>query len=120
MSDCVLCGSKNADRKTEVEGNVLMVCKDCVKFGKEIATLVEVKKTRMNYNLPEREDTIENISHIIRNKRQQLGLKQEELANKIGIKHNLIKRIEDGWHPDLQTARKIEKFLKIKIVENTD
>ncbi|MCD6476950.1 MAG: TIGR00270 family protein [Candidatus Aenigmarchaeota archaeon] len=115
MAECALCGSKNANRKTEIDGVVLDVCNNCVKFGKEIAI---VRKGNISRNINrsfEIEDVVEDLPQIIRKQREKMGLKQEELAQKIGIKHNLIKRIEEGWYPDNSIIEKLEKFFKIKL-----
>ena len=51
-------------------------------------------------------------------KRESLGLSQEELAMKLSEKVSLLHKIETGHvEPSFKTAAKIEKLLKVKILE---
>jgi Predicted transcription factor, homolog of eukaryotic MBF1 len=47
-----------------------------------------------------------------------MNLSQEDFAKKLQEKKNLIAKIErEEIKPDLQTARKIEKMLGVKLLE---
>lgn len=66
-------------------------------------------------------DLIENYGEIIRNARIKMGISQEELAKQISEKLTIIKKIEQGtFKPSIELARKLEKFLKIKIIEKVE
>jgi len=55
------------------------------------------------------------------NKREGLGLKQKELAEKIAEKEALVHKLETGIvEPSIKIAKKLEKFLKIKLVEEQE
>ena len=114
---CTLCGSKNADRKTEVDGNVLNVCKNCVKFGKQVATVEYRTVKKKNIEIPDVGLLKEDFSKIVRKQRQKMKLNRKDLANKLQIKESTLKRIEEGWEPDSKTIKKVEKFFNISIVE---
>jgi putative transcription factor len=119
MVECVLCGSK-ATRKAKVEGTIIDVCDDCVKFGKEIPR-IEFKKT--NKAIPEIEDDdilVKDFHKIIRKARERKKLTQEELAKKLKEKASVIKRIEEGWKPSMKLIEKIEKFFEIKLREKIE
>ena len=59
----------------------------------------------------------ENYPNLIKNKREKLGLKQEELAIKLAERESLIRKIERGEiKPSLKLARKLEDKLGIKLV----
>ena len=63
---------------------------------------------------------IENFSTVIKQKREKLQLKQEDLAKQINEKVSIIHKVETGhFEPNMDLARKFEKFLKIKLIEQT-
>ena len=64
------------------------------------------------------ETIVPGYGRIIKKKREELGLKQEDFARKINEKVSLIHNIEsEHFEPSINLARKIERFLKIKLVE---
>jgi len=110
-----------------IEGVELNVCNKCAKFGKVIRkTKPQVKEEKTKKDLvrsvPQREKIIqilvEDYSIKIKNAREKTGLKQEDFAKKINEKASLIHNIESGkFEPSIKLARKIEKFLNIKLIE---
>jgi putative transcription factor len=125
--NCDLCGRETEFLlKTEVEGTELNLCKECSQHGKvlrKIEAAVEKPKSasKPTFTLPEREIIqviIPDYANLIKEKREQLGLKQEEFAKKIAEKESIIHKIETGqFEPSIALARKVEKFLKIKLIE---
>ncbi len=124
--NCDMCGKETNLYKTDVEGSVLSLCNGCSKFGKVIATVrVEpkrVKKKEIKLPQPKEEETILSIvsdyGNRIKNKREKIGIDQEEFAKKINEKKALIHKIETGhFEPPIDLARKIEKFLHINLIE---
>ncbi len=115
MVECEICGSA-ADRKAEIEGVVLNVCGSCSKFGKDI--VVQQKRTVKILKLPDEMQIVfmENFSGTIKKARMKRQLSQEQLASAIKEKMSLIKRMEEGWNPPIETARKLEKFLGVKLL----
>ncbi|MEM1666659.1 MAG: multiprotein-bridging factor 1 family protein [Nitrososphaerota archaeon] len=66
----------------------------------------------------EKIDYVEGFHVRIKNARERMGLSQEELAAQLNEKATLIKKIEQGEvKPSIELARKLEKFLKIQIIE---
>jgi putative transcription factor len=125
-----MCGKETTLVKALIEGTELNVCSECAKFGKVIKQAPkpiehQQKKTfqpstpaRPQSLSPQVQVIVENFGEIVKKKREQLGLKQEELAKKIAEKESLIQKIESGhFTPSIRLARKLEKFLKIKLVE---
>lgn len=48
--------------------------------------------------------------------RNNLGLTQEELANRVGVRRETIVFLEqDKYNPSLKLAMEIAKFLKVKV-----
>ncbi len=132
---CELCGAEvEVLYKTVIEGTELMVCKKCSRFGtvkavvKPKSLVVKEEKSkqlRKKQNLqaePKQDLSIELIvpdfSERVKKAREKLGLKQEELAKKIAERESVIHNIESGrLEPSISLARKLERFLKIKLVE---
>ena len=120
--NCELCGREAEIVGTIIEGSFLNVCKECSKYGitvkqKEVAEKKEIKFTR----LPEEdvnEFIIEDYYEKIKNAREKLGLKQEELAKKLNAKESVVHKIESkSLIPSLDLAKKLEIVLKIKLIE---
>ena len=143
--ECELCGKK-ADhvKKVKIDGAVMAVCSNGEKFGTPIenyrnkpitrsatpttstSTPVQplfiakpkpTRKFKRETDIDELE-IVPDFAALIRESREKTGLTQDEFAAKIKEKRTSIAAIERGsLKPDIKTARKIELFLKIKIVE---
>jgi putative transcription factor len=129
MPYCEICGKDRELFRAVIEGTEMNVCQVCSRFGKVIRK-IEQPKTEPKQKKPEiiaaRKEMAEEIVQAlvpdytarIRKKREELGLKQDELAKKLNEKVSLIHHIESGeFEPNTELARKIEKFLKITLVE---
>ncbi|MEM4196187.1 MAG: helix-turn-helix domain-containing protein, partial [Methanothermobacter sp.] len=63
-------------------------------------------------------EVVEDYGEIIRAERESRGWSREDLAERINEKVSVINRIEsERMEPDIKLARKLEKLLKIKILE---
>ena len=61
---------------------------------------------------------VDDYPQIIKKSRESIGLTQKDFANKINEKESVIHKIETGTlEPSLELAKKLEKFLKIKLIE---
>ena len=114
---CDICGKNEILRKALVEGALLNVCAKCASFG----VLLEDKKGEIRetiYNEPEIiEILIPDFDYQVKTKREILGLSQKQLAFEINEKESVIHLIEVGkLKPSIDTARKLEKFLKIVLL----
>ena len=128
---CDICGSKEATHRALIEDTELNVCSACSSYGKVISrikTELPTKKRKKQATKEEkivekaREQIIQVIVpdyyRIIKNKREKLGMKQEDAAKKLGLKESLLHKIETGaFEPNILLARKLERFFKIKLVE---
>lgn len=126
MSTCEMCGRDEQLFKAIVEGSKINVCKSCSKFGKVIQVIKEIKRKDIAKESDTTEKKEPEITYIIikeyptliKNKRESLNMGQEEFSKKINEKESLIHNIESGrFEPNIQLAKKIEKFLKIKLIE---
>jgi len=123
-----MCGKEDRLFKTEIEGTELNVCKVCSRYGKIIAPVrVEVKEEKKPKKVIEKVKEIkkdvtfaivDDYANIIKKAREKLGIKQEDFAKKISEKESLVHKIETGhFEPSIGLAMKIERFLKIKLIE---
>lgn len=125
--NCDMCGKEDVLFKTDVEGSIMNVCKACSKFGKIIAQIkprIEQQHKHIGKAIqksPEKElmqVIVSDYAQIIKQKREKLDLKQEDFAKQINEKVSLIHQIETGhFEPNIELARKLEKALRIKLVE---
>jgi len=121
MGYCELCGLKGDNLiPTIIAGSKMQVCNKCSSHGKR------VNEGPKSYNFLKRKKSFENSEEIVSSYNQiilrELNVKQmtpHHLARATNIKESelnqyLSKRIK----PDIKTAKKIESFLNIKLVEN--
>lgn len=122
---CDMCGQESATLiPTLVEGTELNLCSNCSKFGKRIRKpVLRDKPIKSKSTVQEEEpEEIEMIrsdyAKIIRDKRSDMGLKQEELAKMIAEKEAIISKMESGsFEPSINLARKMERMMKISLIE---
>lgn len=116
---CEVCGERTAEVKARIESSVLQVCGQCATLGNAIARLeTPVKHPRA---LPARaEETeevlVEDYARKIRAARESSNLNQEEFALKLNISLAVLKAAESNKRLDLQTAKRMEKALGIKLL----
>ncbi len=129
MAVCDMCGKDASLFKTEIEGGILNVCKTCAKYGKVLrqikppATEKEKKKIiKEKAQEPEIEQfVVVNCGEIIRKKREKLGKTQKEFAKLLNEKESIIQKIETGsFTPSIKTAKRFEKILNVKLVEEIE
>ena len=121
-----------------IEGTILSVCRDCARFGDNVkaggkqGTTVEPSLIQVRLQNRERrmktkdvyeggEESFEmalDYPKRIKEAREKMGWKQEELAAKMNERESIIHKLESGtMHPDDALIRKVEKTLDIKIKE---
>ena len=128
--NCDLCGKTEENlNKALIEGVELDVCPACSKFGKIIAPVRRYSPKeqhkmvqRAQQNAVRKEEKIEllveNYAEIIKKRRESMGLSQKDFALKLNEKESTIHHVETGtFEPPLGMAKKLEKFLGIKLVE---
>ena len=123
MASCELCG-KNAELyRALVEGTELSVCEACSMYGRVLGRVKVIdERKEKKASAPAEKEIIEIIVpdffERIRKKRQALGLKQDEFGKLISEKESIVHKLETGGiRPSLETAKKLERILKIKLVE---
>lgn len=125
--NCDLCGKTSEGlAKAIIEGVSLDVCNDCAKFGKIISLPRRPSPKEQHMQIQKRDERREkteliadNYHEIIKKKRESMGLTQKDFAINVNEKETVISKLEAGsFTPPLPLARKLEKILGIKLVEN--
>ncbi|MEM3122197.1 MAG: multiprotein bridging factor aMBF1 [Candidatus Pacearchaeota archaeon] len=121
MTSCDMCGKDAFLYKAEIEGITIQVCKECGRFGKILGAAkaeVKVKKQKMKQEIQAEEIIVSDFGKRIRQKREQLKMTQEDFAKMIKERLSTLQKMEaENFKPDLETAKKLEKVLKIKLTE---
>ncbi|MBT5022875.1 TIGR00270 family protein [Candidatus Woesearchaeota archaeon] len=131
MSSCDMCGKESDLYKVEIEGAILDLCSKCSGFGKVIRKPAMPPPKHLirqkGKPAPTRKDKatreivqviVPNFGEKIKKVRSNKGLTQEEFARKLNEKESIVTKIEKGqFKPSISLARKLEKILKINLVE---
>ncbi|MBI3032244.1 TIGR00270 family protein [Candidatus Woesearchaeota archaeon] len=126
--ECEMCGKQGKLFVTSLEGTYMNLCATCTKFGKTLKPFQKLSEQTKNQSplvsrpqFPQEEHVeviVENYAQLIKEKREKLGLKQEDLAKKLAERVSLIQKLESGtFEPSLALSRKLEKYLEMKLVE---
>ena len=124
--NCDLCGkTENSLSRAIIEGVELSVCSKCGKFGK-ILPPVKRYSAKEQHKLAQKAEEknekiellVESYHEIIKKGREAMGLSQKDFALKISEKESLVHKMETGhFTPTISMARKLEKILGVKFVE---
>ena len=123
---CDICGKEEKLFRTIIEGTELKVCMNCGKFGKVLGPVKEIEKEERLikreistvHEIEEIEDIVPNFSQILKKKRESMRLEQKDFAKKISEKESVVHKMETGeFKPSIKTARKSERILGIKLIE---
>ena len=120
---CELCGKETELFKADVEGTFLNVCKNCAQFGKVIARVRTAPKIEKKMPLPvvKTKIIVHDYAQKIKSCREHLKLSQEDFAKHINEKISVVHHLETGKHePDIALGEKLQKILKITLVEEVD
>ncbi len=137
--DCEMCGREQAAVRASVEGTVLSVCEGCGRYGKVVARIaapIAVKKEAAKQaaaanaaaGREEGEAVVANFGQLIKQKREELGKKQEDgfmkledFARLISVKESVLHKMETGqFKPSIEEARRVGKILVLKLVERVE
>lgn len=122
---CEICGSQSATRKIAMDGNELIVCNNCVGYGKEIREReLPVKQKKQIFSpepLPEVDELIAEYGKIVRQARERKGLTIKELAEKVFEKELVLHKIEQQkMQPDDKLIGKLQKLLGIELLKRKE
>ncbi|MDF2956666.1 MAG: Archaeal ribosome-binding protein aMBF1 [Candidatus Alkanophagales archaeon MCA70_species_1] len=130
---CEICGADVPHTYlVEIGTSKLRVCKACAKYGvvvterqvKPSSVKTPVVRKKKIYKLMDEELSFEIVPDFgkrIKDAREKLGLKQEELAKQINEKVSLLRKIERGeLVPEDRVRQKLERVLNISLVERVE
>ena len=110
---CDMCGKEVELKKTFVEGTTMQLRSSCQQYG----TVEKTKRTFKKSFVEQEERIVSSYAQKIKAAREQKALKQEQLAQQVGIKLSQLHKFESANHePDIDTAKKLEKALNITLV----
>ncbi len=76
------------------------------------------RRRQPGLGLVERYEVVEDYAQRVRRAREKLGLTQKDLAVKVKVGENVIRRIEAGTlTPSIDLARRLERVLGVKLLE---
>ncbi len=126
---CETCGKYiERGKRVRLEGSVVVTCESCANYGEILGDAkpyvpkpsIHTAEKKENFELSEKEID-EDYARIIREAREKIGMKQEDLAKKINQPKSLIHRIESGsFEPKENLARTFEKILGVKLFVDND
>ncbi|MBU0930288.1 MAG: TIGR00270 family protein [Nanoarchaeota archaeon] len=120
MPTCSICSRNSELRDVLIEGSIIQVCDNCSKYGNVIEVkpkIIERKIIKLRVE-EENELIVPDYFEKIKNAREKLNMRQEELAAKINEKSSLIHSIETGHLvPTMAIAKKLENILSIKLID---
>lgn len=124
-----MCGKEDHLFRVSIEDAILNVCKNCSSYGK-VLSRVKTQTSRQIKNQIKTEEIevskpaetlfliLPDYAEKIKKKREKLGLNQSDFAKQVRERDSLISKIETGTiEPNIKLARKLERHLKIKLVE---
>ncbi len=143
---CDLCGAEGQLYEAKVEGTVMTVCESCKQHGeviRRVPTAADLKRSKARTRSGSAQSSYRGLGRGsesadtpsspsgevilllkpgfgpgIKRAREALGLKQEQLAQRLRIKESQLHKYETEMKtPDLETARLLEKALRISLVE---
>ena len=122
LPECTLCGKKvDALNRIELEGTVVEVCTDCVKFGRAVETKLYkpmTKKLQLRKLAENNTEFAADYGTRMKKAREARDLTHTEFAHTINERESVIKRVEgQSMVPDDTLVKKIERFLEIKLKE---
>ncbi|MEK6874148.1 MAG: multiprotein bridging factor aMBF1 [Nanoarchaeota archaeon] len=122
---CDLCGKHPALYLANIEAATLSVCQDCVQLGKPLKRLspkpIAPKQEPLKHVIQIIPEIVEDYADLIKTAREHMGLSQTQLAIALNEKESVIHKLETSHvKPPIMLAKKIEKYLHIRLVEEIE
>lgn len=127
---CELCGEEIHGKAYLgiVDRAELILCEKCIKRASKVYGPLGAKKPVSRAAISsqrtvriesEREEVVNDFADKIKEARERAGFTRDTLAALLGTKVSVVRRLEEGsLKPTLEMARKLEKILKVQLIEN--
>lgn len=125
-----MCGEEKLHLyKAIVEGSLLSVCDKCKNFGNVISVekpkieeQKKAKKPKPKFVDEEKQEVVvDDFAKKIKEAREKMALTQEQMAKSIAEKESIIHKIESNLMvPPMSLIKKLEQFLRVKLIEEFD
>ncbi|MGB9758740.1 MAG: multiprotein bridging factor aMBF1 [Thermoproteota archaeon] len=134
--NCEICGKKivGKPKLVKVGGAFLYACDECAKKLKKVPQLeqstkpakkvmTENKRTERKVALKQIESELKlkpvrDFAKIVKEAREKQGLSILQLSMAVGLKESTLKKIEAGkLIPPIESAKKLERVLKVALLE---
>ena len=114
---------------------MIQVCSSCVALGSEpthresighrayVAQTLQKRNLKRRYSDIETDDKvlISDYGVVVRKAREKLGLDHATLASRISEKKSILTSVEvENMRPNEKLVKKLENFLKIKLMESVE
>lgn len=117
---CEICGRETEPVLCVIEGCKMSVCNSCARYG-AVQAVSKSPALKRDAKMPAAETeemVIADSAAKVKKARESRQLTQEQLAKAVAEKESVIHRIESGnMVPSMYTARKLERFLDIRLIE---
>src|SRR5438067_6454009 len=138
MASCEMCGKEVPSlRRAIIEGTMMSVCGNCVKFGVEQAGAANevTGRSRVTQSLDTRakraqprdvyaemaEELVEDYGERVKRARTAAGMTLEQLGEKLKTRRDTLAKVESGsYHPEESLIRKLEREFDIKLKEKPE
>ncbi len=124
---CDICGKENVKAIILLEGAKLLACGSCMRSGRIIQRLDQVdsgpliREKPLQRGMEESREIVEDYGRRIKNARDKAQLPIAVVAERIKETESYLDAIENQRiMPTFEVARKIEKELDIKLIEQVD
>lgn len=115
--DCEVCGKRIIGKpyRVSIEGVVVSACERCSSLGYRLREVDRAAAAGELFDMPE---LVEEYPKLIRQARERLGLRQEELARRLLERASVVKKLEAGdLRPDERLIRKLQRVLNVRLTE---
>ena len=122
MTTCEMCGKEGKIIQADIEGVEMGVCPGCSKYG-------QIKKNSTQHSRPSKRFQknepnyilVQDFASLIKSARNNKSLNQEDFAKFLNEKESLVAKWEQGsLRPGLDTARRLERNLGIRLVKKDE